>query len=150
MEEKWKLIPLAMQRQLLIQLGLSSLNLVLGAAAFVFFTVTVAVPFLLGAALLMFSALRLYRIAVEGQYLVLKGVILKVERTLLRLRAKALLLEVEGKALRVVLRNRRILAQEGERVILYIADTTPLYEWRGLHQLHTYLALIPERQCRTP
>lgn len=57
---------------------------------------------------------------------------LKLERTPLRLRPKAMLMEVEGKALLVVLRNRHISVREGDALTLYIADTAPLYEWRGI------------------
>lgn len=92
---------------------------------------------------LAFSAFRLYNIGRRGQYLVLEGTVLKLERTPLRLRPKAMLMEVEGKALLVVLRNRHISVREGDALTLYIADTAPLYEWRGIHRLHSYLAVVP-------
>ena len=133
-------IPLALQHQMLIQAALSVLALVLAALAMLFFSITVSVPFLLCAVLLAFSAFRLYNI---GQYLVLEGTVLKLERTPLRLRPKAMLMEVEGKALLVVLRNRHISVREGDALTLYIADTAPLYEWRGIHRLHSYLAVVP-------
>ena len=107
-------IPLALQHQMLIQAALSVLTLVLAALAMLFFSITVSVPF-----------------------------VLKLERTPLRLRPKAMLMEVEGKALLVVLRNRHISVREGDALTLYIADTAPLYEWRGIHRLHSYLAVVP-------
>ena len=128
-------IPLALQHQML-----SVLTLVLAALAMLFFSITVSVPFLLCAVLLAFSAFRLYNIGRRGQYLVLEGTVLKLERTPLRLRPKAMLMEVEGKALLVVLRNRHISVREGDALTLYIADTAPLYEWRGIH---SYLAVVP-------
>ena len=131
-------IPLALQHQMLIQAALSVLTLVLAALAMLF-----SVPFLLCAVLLAFSAFRLYNIGRRGQYLVLEGTVLKLERTPLRLRPKAMLMEVEGKALLVVLRNRHISVREGDALTLYIADTAPLYEWRGIHRLHSYLAVVP-------
>ena len=115
-------IPLALQHQMLIQAALSVLTLVLAALAMLFFSITVSVPFLLCAVLLAFSAFRLYNIGRRGQYLVLEGT---------------------GKALLVVLRNRHISVREGDALTLYIADTAPLYEWRGIHRLHSYLAVVP-------
>ena len=82
----------------------------------------------------------------RGQYLILKGVILKVERTSLRQRPKSILLETNGKALLVMLRNRHTSVREGDVVTLYIADTAPLYEWQGVHRLHAYLAMVPGGQ----
>lgn len=144
MKQNIRVIPPALQRQLLIQAALSALTLLLSVTAMIFFSVTISVPFLLCAMLLAFSAFRLYRIGRRGQYLALRGAVLKLERTPLRLQPKAMLLEVEGKALLVVLRNRHISVREGDAVTIYIADTTPLYEWRGIHRLHSYLAVVPE------
>ena len=115
-----------------------------GALAFISFSVSV--PFLLGAALLTICAARLYRTGMRGQYLILRGVILKVERTVLRQRPKSILLEANGKALLVMLRNRHAAVREGDTVTLYIADTAPLYEWQGIHRLHAYLAMVPGKR----
>ena len=32
--------------------------------------------------------------------------------------------------------------EAGVAVEVYITDTTPLYDWRGIHQLQSYLALV--------
>ena len=118
--------------------------LAIGALAFISFSVSV--PFLLGAALLTICAARLYHTGMRGQYLILRGVILKVERTALRQRPKSILLEANGKALLVMLRNRHAAVREGDTVTLYIADTAPLYEWQGIHRLHAYLAMVPGKR----
>ena len=141
-----RMLPPALQRQLMIQAGLALLALVLAVVALFFFSLIISVPFLLGAALLAFSALRLYHIGTQVQYLILRGTVMKVERTSVRQQMKSLLLEVDGKALQVVLRNRHVTVQEGETVKLYISDITPLYEWQGIHRLYAYLAIAPERQ----
>ena len=141
-----RMLPPALQRQLMIQAGLALLALVLAVVALFFFSLIISVPFLLGASLLAFSALRLYHIGTQGQYLILRGTVMKVERTSVRQQMKSLLLEVDGKALQVVLRNRHVTVQEGETVKLYISDTTPLYEWQGIHRLYAYLAIAPGRQ----
>lgn len=86
MNQDWKSLPPALQQQLIIQMGLALFCLVLAIGAFVFVSFTVSIPFLLGAAVLTISAARLYRTGMRGQYLILRGVILKVERTTLRQR----------------------------------------------------------------
>ena len=136
MKQDWKSLPPALQRQLIIQMGLAVCCLVLAIGALAFISFSVSVPFLLGAALLTICAARLYRTGMRGQYLILRGVILKVERTVLRQRPKSILLEANGKALLVMLRNRHAAVREGDTVTLYIADTAPLYEWQGIHRLH--------------
>lgn len=106
MKQDWKSLPPALQHQLIIQMGLAVCCLVLAIGALAFISFSVSVPFLLGAALLTICAARLYRTGMRGQYLILRGVILKVERTALRQRPKSILLEANGKALLVMLRNR--------------------------------------------
>ena len=146
MRQNLRLLPPALQRQLLIRVGFILLSLVLGVVSLVLFSTTIALPFLLCAALLAFSAFRLYRIGARGQYLILRGTVLKVEYTPLRRQPKSVLLEADGKALQVVLRNRHVAVQEGDTVTLYISDTTPLYEWQGIHRLYAYLAMTPGKQ----
>ena len=118
MNQDWKSLPPALQQQLIIQMGLALLCLILAIGAFVFVSFTVSIPFLLGAAVLTISAARLYRTGMRGQYLILRGVILKVERTTLRQRPKSILLEANGKALLVMLRNRHAAVREGDTVTL--------------------------------
>ena len=148
MKNKLAMFPTALQHQLLIQAALALLNLVLALVVLVIFSATASTPFLILSFLLGFNILLLYRITTQGRYLELRGVILKVERTPIRQRPKSLLLEVDGKALRLMLRNRHLSLKEGHTIVLYLTDTTPLYEWHGVHQLHSYLALVPEQEGR--
>ncbi len=134
-------IPTPLQTRVLVLTGISILSLVLGIALLLILNSTLALPFLLFTILAALGGRRLYRIAVLNQYLTLTGTILKVERTTILRRPKALLLEAEGKALRVVLRGRHRAPVEGGHITLYVMDTAPIYEWRGIHQLSSYLAL---------
>ncbi len=134
-------IPTPLQTRVLVLTGISILSLVLGIALLLILNSTLALPFLLFTILAALGGRRLYRIAVLNQYLTLTGTILKVERTTILRRPKALLLEAEGKALRVVLRGRHWTPVEGGHITLYVMDTAPIYEWRGIHQLSSYLAL---------
>ena len=118
MKQDWKSLPPALQHQLIIQMGLAVCCLVLAIGALAFISFLVSVPFLSGAALLTICAARLYRTGMRGQYLILRGVILKVERTVLRQRPKSILLEANGKALLVMLRNRHAAVREGDTVIV--------------------------------
>ena len=93
------------------------------------------------AILALVSATLLYRLLMQGRYLALRGTVLHVEQTIMRRHTKVIILEAEGKALRIQLRNRHIKVVQGDTVALYLADTTKLYPWRGMYQLSGYLAL---------
>lgn len=138
-----RVIPIALQHAVLIRVGLSLVDLLAAVCLFLCFNqVLVVAPFLLLAPLLAGHAAYIYRLFVKGHCLELRGTVLGVERSFLRSKPKALLLEIQGVALRVVLFNRLKVPKAGEAVLLYISDTTPLYEWRGMHQLDSYLAIV--------
>lgn len=134
-------IPLPLQTQILIRLALAVCLLIAGNVLLILFTVTIAIPFFLLALLTAVSGGYLYQLAVRGRYLILTGIVLNVERTAILRRPKAILIEAEGKALRVVLRSRHKAPSVGGQISFYVQDSTPIYEWRGMHLLGTYLAV---------
>lgn len=138
------MIPAALQRTMFKQLGLVLLALAAGACLFLQSgQAMAAVPFLLAALLLAASAIYTGWLAMRGHCLELKCVVLDVERSALRGRTKALLLEAQGMALRLPLRGRLRPPEVGAPIRVYISDTTQIYEWRGMHQLGSYLAVDP-------
>lgn len=136
-----KQIPMPLQAHILAQVGLAACSLIVGIAFLILFTGMVAFPFLLLAVLASVNGWRVYHVAVNGHYLALSATVLKVERTAFLRRPKAVLVEAEGKALRVMLRNRLSTPKEGSCITFYVQDSTPIYEWKGLHLLGSYLAL---------
>lgn len=145
MKSDFGALPIPLQRQILVRVSLSTASVVTGVGLLVLLrSATMAAPCLVAALLAAASGWHIYRQATLGRCLVLNGTVLKTEMSALRHRPKALLLEVDGKALRVVLRGRHKVLGAGVSVSVYITDTTPLYDWRGLHQLQTYLALVTE------
>ena len=134
-------IPVALQQQILIRAALSAVSLLLSVILLFFFTSMVSIPFLFSSILLAASAGHTYWAVVHNRVLALKGTVLKLERTVFCHRPKALLVEAEGKALRIVLRNCLHAPKAGEEITLFILDSAQLYPWRGLHQLDSYLAL---------
>lgn len=141
MKNRHATIPVPLQAQILIRAALALLSLSMGIVLLAFFSLNAALPLLIFALLAAISAARVYLVAASGHYIAITGTVLKVERTAFLRRAKALLLAVDGKALRVVLRSRRSSPHTAERVTVYIHDSTPIHEWKGLHLLGTYLAL---------
>ena len=136
-------IPVPLQSQILMRLALAVFSFIVAAAFMLFFSGAAALPFLLLGILTAVNGGRLYYIAAQGHYLVLAGIVLHVEYTAVLHRPKAVLIEVEETALRVLLHNRRKAPIEGGHVVLYVQDSAPIYEWRGVHLLDAYLAAEP-------
>lgn len=138
-------LPGPIQNQILLRIWICATALLTGCGMLLLLgRIALVLPFAMGALLLAYSAAHLYTLAAQGHFLILRGTVQKVERTVFRRRPRALLLEVDGRALRVILHSRHRTPADGATVTLYVPDTAPLYEWRGLHQLSTYLALKQE------
>ena len=146
MKNKLRSLPIPLQDLLIYRVALSILALSTSLAlAFFLHNIHFALPGLILCVTMLVSATLLYRLLVQGRFLALRGTVLHVEQTMIRKHTKVIILEVEGKALRIQLRNRHMKLAQGDMVALYLADTTKLYPWRGMYHLNTYLALSSHR-----
>ena len=142
MKNKLRLLPVPLQNLLIYRVALAILALGASLALAVFLhDVHFALPGLILCVTMLVSASLLYRLLIQGRYLALRGTVLNAEQTMIRKHAKVIILEAEGKALRIQLRNQHMKVAQGDIVALYLADTTKLYPWRGMYQLSSYLAI---------
>lgn len=142
MKNKLRLLPVPLQNLLIYRVALAILALGASLALAVFLhDVHFALPDLILCVTMLVSASLLYRLLIQGRYLALRGTVLNAEQTMIRKHTKVIILEAEGKALRIQLRNQHMKVAQGDIVALYLADTTKLYPWRGMYQLSSYLAI---------
>ena len=142
MKNKLRLLPVPLQNLLIYRVALAILALGASLALAVFLhDVHFALPGLILCVTMLVSASLLYRLLIQGRYLALRGTVLNAEQTMIRKHTKVIILEAEGKALRIQLRNQHMKVAQGDIVALYLADTTKLYPWRGRYQLSSYLAI---------
>ena len=142
MKNKLRLLPVPLQILLIYRVALAILALGASLALAVFLhDVHFALPGLILCVTMLVSASLLYRLLIQGRYLALRGTVLNAEQTMIRKHTKVIILEAEGKALRIQLRNQHMKVAQGDIVALYLADTTKLYPWRGMYQLSSYLAI---------
>ena len=142
MKNKLRLLPVSLQNLLIYRVALAILALGASLALAVFLhDVHFALPGLILCVTMLVSASLLYQLLIQGRYLALRGTVLNAEQTMIRTHTKVIILEAEGKALRIQLRNQHMKVAQGDIVALYLADTTKLYPWRGMYQLSSYLAI---------
>lgn len=142
MKNKLRLLPVPLQNLLIYRVALAILALGTSLALAIFLhDVHFALPGLILCVTMLISAVLLYRLLMQGRYLALRGTVLNAEQTMIRKHTKVIILEAEGTALRIQLRNRHMKVTQGDIVALYLADTTKLYLWRGMYQLSSYLAI---------
>ena len=142
MKNKIRTLPVPLQDLLIYRVALAILALGASLALAVFLhDVHFALPGLILCVTMLVSVSLLYRLLIQGRYLALRGTVLNAEQAMIRKHTKVIILEAEGKALRIQLRNRHMKVAQGDIVALYLADTTKLYPWRGMYQLSSYLAI---------
>lgn len=142
MKNKLRLLPVPLQNLLIYRVALAILALGTSLALAIFLhDVHFALPGLILCVTMLISAVLLYRLLMQGRYLALRGTVLNAEQTMIRKHTKVIILEAEGTALRIQLRNRHMKVTQGDIVALYLADTTKLYLWCGMYQLSSYLAI---------
>ena len=86
------------------------------------------------------GALLVWRVA-QGKVLLLEGVCREVELTLFRRRPKAVVMECGGRQVKVYLHARVRNLAVGERLRLYVAESSPVYEEDDVLVLSGYLAI---------
>ena len=142
MLQVFKIMPGALQKQLLIRLGLGALFAVILIALFT----TTCDPFLwlpcAGAAVFFaLSAFLLLRRVVLGEYIVVDGKCAEVRTTALKRRVKFIVLQTDAGSLKVTLHGQRRKIAIGASIRLYIAKNSLIYEQNSSQALYSYIAL---------
>lgn len=140
----WPLIhelPPPLRKQALLRFaGAGACLVLLIVTALVYRDPALCWPFLLCGAVCGGLGVLLVRRIAQGRFVVLKGAVQKVEKTLFRSRPKAVIAACEGRLVKVYLRGWRWNLAEEDRLCLYVADNTPVYEQDGVLVLGGYLA----------
>lgn len=143
MKSAFKHIPWPLQKQILYRLGLGAAVLLITAA--LLFSHMDLFSVLSCAGILLFccvSAFFLFRRAVIGDYVVIRGKCLSVALTAVRKRTKMIVLKTEeNHTLQVMIKQRLKKIRAGAQVTLYVAASMPVYEKEQAHLLHSYLAI---------
>ena len=147
MKEKLKKLPPPLRKQALLRLA--------GAGACFGLLLVVAVgyrqpmlwfPFLVMGVFSAGSGALLVWRADQGKVLVVEGVCTEVEPTLFRRRPKAVVMECDGRQVKVYLHARVRNLALGERLRIYVADSSPVYEEDDILVLSGYLAMEVEKK----
>lgn len=146
MKEKLRELPMAIQKQVIIRYGAAAVSLILlvislPMAEDPYLPLSLALIF----AFFLFSASQLLYLALSGHLIEISGECIRLERTPIRRRLKALYLQVETQVVRIQITGKQRDAEPGELVTVYASDSAPVYENEGCQQLSGYLAISIQR-----
>lgn len=143
MKTAFKQIPEPLQRQILYKLGYG-IAILLVSIVFLFSSPDLLSVLSCAAITVFFivSAFLLFRRAVVGDYVVIRGEVSCVALTTVRRRTKMITLHTENDGeLKVQIRQRLKKIRAGAHVTLYVAANMPVYKSDNAHLLHSYLAI---------
>ena len=110
----------------------------------------VGLPLLLVSGYMMGSGFQLALNCLAGKYTAIKGDCRQVETAGLRKKAKEVVLLVGNTPVRVQLHQQRCPIQEGDSVVVYVSDRTPVYVKDGCDYICSYYALeVSDGSCHS-
>lgn len=142
MKEKWTKMPQALQRQVLFRFAGGGLFLLLLLLIMKSYRdLYLLLPSILCMFWLLGSALWLFLQAAEGNYMRLQGQCVRIDRAGFRKRVRAVHLALEQGTVKVPVRYRISRLSEGDTVVVYVAENTPVYERAGIYIIGNYYAM---------
>lgn len=142
MRDKFKQLPEVLQRQVLIRF--------IGGIVFLFLFIVIQICFadiyfslpclIFGSVMIVNGGWLLYN-SLQGNYLCVQGVCEQIETTGIRKRVKSICVSIDKNMLHVPVKRKAKGIAQGDTVILYLSDKTPVYEKDGGYMICSYYAL---------
>ncbi len=149
MKEKFSNIPKSLQKQILVRLIAGMVFLLLLIVILVCFRdLYFALPCLLLSGFLFINGIHLFYNGSKGKYICIYGICEHIETFGIRKRIKAIGIAFDGYSLRIPVRERMKRLSIGDTVIVYLSETTPVYEQDGEYMVCSYYALEAEKGCK--
>ena len=139
--KKMAKMPGVLEEQIWIRFGLGVDMSVVGIVLLFSAGPYIGLPWFLIAAYLIGSGTLLAINCISGKITTIVGVCREVESAGLRKRPRAAVLVVDGSPVRIQLHQRQSAIREGDTVIVYTSDRTPVYRRNGCDHLYGYYAI---------
>lgn len=142
MKEKFKKIPEALQKQVVLQFAVGVLFLILFAVIlFCFRDYYLYLPCLIFACYLIVNGGFLLYNSIVGNYICVQGVCEQIDVTGFRKRIKDIYISLEQNTLCITIKHRIKRVAVGDTIIVYLSDKTPVYEQHDGYMICSYYAI---------
>ena len=143
--KKMAKVPVVLEEQIWIRFGLGVVMSVVGIVLLFSVGQYIGLPWFLIAAYLIGSSTLLAINCISGKITTIVGVCRGVETAGLRRRPTAAVIVVDGSPVRIQLHQRRSPMREGDTVVVYASDRTPVYRKDGCDNLYGFYAMEVRR-----
>ena len=133
--KKMAKVPGVLEEQIWIRFGLGVVMSVVGIVLLFSSGPYIGLPWFLIAAYLIGSSTLLAINCLSGRITTIEGVCREVESAGLRKRPTAAVIVVGSSPVRIQLHQRRCTIREGDTVVVYVSDRTPIYKKGGIDYL---------------
>ena len=139
--KKMAKVPGVLEEQIWIRFGLGAVMSIVWIILLFSAGAYIGLPWFLMAAYLIGSSTPLAINCLSGKITTIVGVCRAVESSGLRKRPRAAVIVVDGSPVRIQLHQRRCSIREGDTVVVYTSDRTPVYKRDGCDHLYEYYAI---------
>lgn len=142
MREKFKSIPFPLQKQIISRFAAGLLFVFLFLVIlFCFWDVYLFLPCIFFAVFLIVNAILLFYNSYKGNYVCVEGICEHIETTGLRKRIKSITIELAENKLKIMIRHRIKRIAVGDTVVVYLAESTQVYDRDDGYLIGSYYAL---------
>lgn len=142
MREQFKQLPVSLQKQVLIRIGIGILFFLLFLViSLCFRDLYLSLPCLLFAGFLIVNGSCLFYKGLAGRYIRIQGVCHQIETTGIRRRIRYIHITMEQGTVKLPVRQRIKHLAVGDAVSIYLSDREPVYEQEDGYLICSYFAL---------
>lgn len=140
--ERFRNLPELLRKLVSGRLVLGAVTLALGALCHICLrSWLLSLPGFVMGLFLICNSFRLFLRLASGDYLSLSGVCRETERAGLGRQARHIVIDLEGKPVRLTVGKKQKLPAVGDAVILYLLPDTPVYDQDGVSRVYSWLVL---------
>lgn len=138
-------IPQPLQKQILLRFGYALVFLLFCVCIlFIGANWLTTIPCFAISIYCLFNAICLFHTVIAGKYIIIRGLYVSAERTLFQKRVKSVLIRNSEHSVQINTHIRIKHIGTGTKLIVYVADNTPVYDIDGIKHLYAYLAIAHE------
>lgn len=149
MKERLKQLPEALQRQVLVRLGMGTAFLILFfAICLCFKDLYLSLPCLLFAGFFIVSGVWLFYNGITGRYVRIQGVCSQIETIGIRKRIRSIYIVMEQYMIKIPIRQRMKQLTVGDTIVIYVSEKEPVYEQQDGYMICSYFALERKKESK--
>jgi len=150
LKERFSALPGALQKQIMIRLGISMTGLILFVIILIFtWEFLFCLPCMIMAVFMGINGTSLFLTCAEGKYVVIRGTCINVEKAPLSRRVKSIAIAYDDVPILIPVKHKLKAPLPGDLIIIYMPEKAPVYDRDGGYHIHDYYAFEIERKVQT-